>query len=354
VIGAVVVAAEVNMNAIPLLRICGFSPIVDFLDQMGTPTNRLLAQAKLPFSIREEPESLIPLYQSSDFLETVAHLEAVPALGILVGQSTSICRLGTFGKLVCNAVTLLDLLTTLEEMVQFINAGEQCSLRWEKDWVWLQHHCLSPTNAPNLQTQYYDLMLYISAVRMALGPTWHSPELYLEGPPCRELIAMDEFARTYIHFMHPYNAIKIPRSALSAPINVGTEQLDTVLQPEYETFQQSAPATEFLPSLRQLVRSLLPTGETDIQIIARAADTSVRTLQRNLTEAGITYSQVITQVRYERAQYLLQQTDRQLLDIALELGYTDQANFTRAFKRWTGRSPQAFRENHSDEQMTSG
>jgi AraC-like DNA-binding protein len=52
---------------------------------------------------------------------------------------------------------------------------------------------------------------------------------------------------------------------------------------------------------------------------------------------------LVDQVRFNQAVALLRQSDTKLLDIATELGYTDPANFGRAFRRWAGMSPREFR-----------
>lgn len=70
---------------------------------------------------------------------------------------------------------------------------------------------------------------------------------------------------------------------------------------------------------------------------------SVRTLQRQLHEADLTYSHLIEQVRFDRSVRLLSDPTIKLADVAAELGYTNAANFTRAFRRWAGVSPGDFR-----------
>jgi AraC-like DNA-binding protein len=83
-----------------------------------------------------------------------------------------------------------------------------------------------------------------------------------------------------------------------------------------------------------------------VTIVAKAAGMSVRSLQRQLAEEGLTYSRLVEQVRYDQAVTLLKRPDLKLIEIAADLGYTDSANFTRAFKRWTGVSPREFRAQH--------
>lgn len=73
---------------------------------------------------------------------------------------------------------------------------------------------------------------------------------------------------------------------------------------------------------------------------------SLRSFQRQLAKEQLSYSLLIDQIRFETAIRLLQDPSLKLIEIALELGYNDAANFTRAFKRWTGISPSQFRHLH--------
>ena len=109
-----------------------------------------------------------------------------------------------------------------------------------------------------------------------------------------------------------------------------------------------AAAGDFDQRVRQIVRLLLPHGCPDVRIAAHAVRTSTRTLQRRLSEAGLTFVGVVQQVRCAGARRMLRDPDRKITDIAHELGYSDPAHFTRAFTRWTGIPPTTFRRRGGD------
>ena len=70
---------------------------------------------------------------------------------------------------------------------------------------------------------------------------------------------------------------------------------------------------------------------------------SVRTLQRRLAETGVSYSDLVDEVRLASALTLIDDRSIRLSDVARRLGYADAANFDRAFRRWTGFSPSQVR-----------
>lgn len=84
-------------------------------------------------------------------------------------------------------------------------------------------------------------------------------------------------------------------------------------------------------------------GDATIEHTAARLHVSVRTLQRQLTDAGTSFKAVLDEMRADVARTLLSSTGRSLLEIAYLLGYSDASAFNRAFRRWTGTTPLEYR-----------
>jgi AraC-like DNA-binding protein len=111
----------------------------------------------------------------------------------------------------------------------------------------------------------------------------------------------------------------------------------------FDQVRCSAEAT-FVDEVRAFARATLATGQCTIERCAAKLEASARTIQRRLIEKGLRFSQIVEEERVEAAKRALVRTCHSLSDVALNLGYSDQSSFGRAFKRWTGWTPQAFRE----------
>jgi AraC-like DNA-binding protein len=70
---------------------------------------------------------------------------------------------------------------------------------------------------------------------------------------------------------------------------------------------------------------------------------SVRSLQRNLKKFGTTFGSVLDETRKDLAEHYVSDLKEDLTEVAFKLGYSEQSSFSRAFKRWTGISPSAYR-----------
>lgn len=97
-------------------------------------------------------------------------------------------------------------------------------------------------------------------------------------------------------------------------------------------------------SIASIMTLRLMAGQSDIEGTAQAAGFGVQALQRMLRREGTSYRSVLEATRCLRAKALLRETPLSIVDIGLSLGYSDHANFTRAFNRWVGYPPKTFRK----------
>ncbi len=93
------------------------------------------------------------------------------------------------------------------------------------------------------------------------------------------------------------------------------------------------------------IYELLPGGEVTEAAVARSLNLSLRSLQRKLSEEATNYSQLLEKIRRDLAAYHLQNSHLSLSEVAFLLGFSEQANFSRAFRRWHNLSPSAYRRN---------
>jgi AraC-like DNA-binding protein len=95
---------------------------------------------------------------------------------------------------------------------------------------------------------------------------------------------------------------------------------------------------------REVILQVLSAGHPPIETVAAVVNTSVRTLQRRLAVSGRTYKKLVDEVRLAAARKALVESAAPLKAIAFELGFAEQASFTRAFRRWTGQAPSQYRK----------
>ncbi|MCC4634437.1 MULTISPECIES: AraC family transcriptional regulator [Xanthomonas] len=95
--------------------------------------------------------------------------------------------------------------------------------------------------------------------------------------------------------------------------------------------------------VRSALLEALPAGEVAMQAVSKRLGVSSRTLQRRLHEEGTTFQHTLDKVRAALAEHYLRKTMMSSAEIALLLGFEDTNSFVRAFRLWTGKTPQAVR-----------
>lgn len=146
----------------------------------------------------------------------------------------------------------------------------------------------------------------------------------------------------WLCFDAPMHYIVVPRQTLEAVCRFG----DPITYKSAVANLQVLLSSQTLPDkMADRVRRRLEAqpGLIRIDDVARAMSLSVSTLKRRLADAGTCFSDLLDEIQRDRARLMLADTSLTLDDIAQSLGYSDQANFSHAFKRWTGTSPGVFR-----------
>ena len=98
--------------------------------------------------------------------------------------------------------------------------------------------------------------------------------------------------------------------------------------------------------LRRVLRTELLRDTCSATMVARLFSMHRRTMNRHLNAEGLAFRQVANQIRFEIACELLENTDMALGQVAALLRYSEPSAFTRAFRRWSGQSPSAWRSGH--------
>ena len=102
--------------------------------------------------------------------------------------------------------------------------------------------------------------------------------------------------------------------------------------------------SQFIGQLRQYVREELADRLPTLASLANKARTNSRALQRRLQAERTSFQALLDSVREDIARTRLREPGTTIGDLAFELQYSDESTFVRAFKRWTGMTPGAFRD----------
>lgn len=194
---------------------------------------------------------------------------------------------------------------------------------------------------PNSMSEY-NWTLVVSRFRNAVGPAFQ-PVLWLrEKPSVSASELLEVFGR--MPEIGEQEALFIS----DAQWNLANAEQDPVLHRLLLAHAQDVaarlPKSDFLSRLQSTVVSEMHRGDPSIGRVATRLGFTPRTLQRRLDDDGLTFQQVLEELRQDLARQYLLSSQLSITEISGLLAYTDATAFGRAFRRWTGHTPAEFRK----------
>lgn len=157
--------------------------------------------------------------------------------------------------------------------------------------------------------------------------------------------ALEEALETDVGWNAGVDEVVFSASFLNIPVPSADRAVFAMLQPIALAKLDGRDQAEAAPIVRmvgEIIAEAIPSGQHRLEQIAAKLKQSPRTLQRKLAAASTSFSDVLDEVRRERAETFLRDGKLSMVEIALLLGFEEQSSFNHAFRRWFGVSPKAW------------
>ena len=152
----------------------------------------------------------------------------------------------------------------------------------------------------------------------------------------------DRFGCT-VHANASATTIGFDVSYLDRPLKTTNRVLRGLPQSYFARLKEANKRT-LVEEVRTFIDFELSSGRCSLECCAKRLNVAARTLHRQLIQQGVRFSDIVEEQKCEAAKHMLLETDHSLDEIAAMVGYSEQSGFGRAFKRWVGMTPQAYRE----------
>jgi AraC-like DNA-binding protein len=169
------------------------------------------------------------------------------------------------------------------------------------------------------------------------------------GPPPEPLV-YDRFFGCRVRFAARENTVVFARADVDRPLPTSNRLLAATFDRMLAEQLARLDRTDIVAGCQAAVLEGLSDGVPTQNEAAARLHVSPRTLQRKLAEAGVGFQQLLDQTRRDLALRYVEDPQRSLTDITFALGFAGPSSFTRAFRRWAGTSPSAYRAGRAAEQ----
>jgi len=326
------------MPALPLTRCQFLIPFADICDEIGAPTEALLNKLRLPVSLEEKADHYVPIQLAIRFAEIAQRSQGITDIGFQAARRLQFCHLSERLRTVIRFSPTLFI--ALQQLCKWLPLEDTNAIAWLERDADRVRICKSAGTSyvPHLEnSQWLQNIMSMHIVRQFAGPDWVPATMafgarYEPSPETRSVWKNTRFISN-----QSASWIDVPTSMLDLP-HLASET------PATSYGDEAAPdGHEIVSAIRLMLPSYLDDKIPTVAEVAEMAGVSIRSFQRKLSNAGVSYSDLLDRVRFENASKLLRGTDAKIIDVAFSSGYTDPAHFTRAFRRFTGVTPREFR-----------
>jgi len=310
----------------------------------GVALDPLVREAGLTRQQLDDPRALITVRDQIKFLNLAATALQDDLLGFHIAAMPDLRAIGLLYYLIASSETLLDGLQRVARYSTIVNEGviQTCthgselamSFRYRGVSRHLDRHQIECWTAGLVRIcrELTGLRLVPSRVRL------------IHHRRADEGAELMSFFGNSIEFGAPVDDVAFPRRFAEARIRSADPYLNKLLMSHCEqALSHRKRAGTFRARVENAIAPLLPHGKASVEAVARQLAVSPRTLARRLSEEGTSFSDVLEGLRNDLAARYLADEDFGIAQIAWLLGYEETSAFSRAFKRWTGKTPRDMR-----------
>lgn len=323
------------MRSYGLTKARSMGPVADFVRRAGGSLARVFRQAELPMALLDDPERLMLLKDQLLLVECAVREVGDVALTARLSTEAGFATLGVYGHQVEAAPTLGESIASASAMMgTLLQASTHLSLEVsgpEASWTYRVTEQITVGRRSN---EILALGYMLDLMRQFAGGGW-SPSR-LELPSGTETHAAVEDVLRANMSRGRTAAVVFPANLLECPNRRFIRRANPL------SVQVPDP-NDVVTCVERLISLDLLEEHPNLQWMCRRLAISPRSLQRQLAARGTRFETLVRRVLQERACELLR-SGASATTIACELGYSDLAHFTRAFRRWTGRSPRTWRD----------
>lgn len=318
----------------------------DYLMDRGIDPRPVFAACGVAFESNEETDQPIPVEIVAQLFEEAARVAGDSAIGLTMGRDFHYESSSLLIVAMLAAPSVREGLQFLNRYDKFIDSGITTAFypgRVPSEFVAdLVHEGSVAMGQLNEYLMGFLVQTLVTATRQPV-PLLH---VGFQHQCSSSVEQLRDFFDCQISFGEPHNSISFHPRFLETRFMTSSKLLFRVLQNVMETyFSVGDGRGGFIGSVCRQIMLEGDISEADSETVARKLNVSSRTLRRKLAEEGFTFQGAKNLARERRAKYLLANGNASLTEIAFELGYSELSAFSRAFRSWSGETPQTYRDN---------
>ena len=327
----------------PILIAAYGRAIAAALEQLGISAEEVFERAGVSLSSTSDPMRRMSNADVTALFRESVKITNDPYFGLYVADSFHIGNLHALGLALLVSSTLREFCIRLQKYYHLVSQNVEITLPETAEEVILNVKLLRADICWETVDAFAALMVRL--IRAVSDPLFTPKRIELVRP---RLAEGDEPFRKYfgceVLFDQTEIRVCLDRAIIDTPLPGASKELAEMHDRTAMEYLEKLERQDITSRMRAAVVDILSTGMVSKQQIADRLHMSTRNLEIKLARESTNFQQVLDSTRQSLAAGYIEQSSISITETAYLLGFSDAANFTRAFKRWTGKSPLEFRK----------
>ena len=328
----------------PMISVAATTGVLEAITAAGGNAEQILARVGLNASLLANLDEFISCEAFARLLEEAARDTGDDCFGLHFGEQFNPKNIGPLTYAVLNAPTVGVADEQVTRYLKLYNQAAQVSSTVDGPRAYMKY-VLCDVGIPSLRQQNeYSMVIRLNTIRMMVGSQWAPLEVQFAHEKPANTSEHERIFCAPVLFGFATNNFLVEAEFLDSNVPAADPGLYRIVKRYLDEILDTLPqADNAITSVRRAIAEVLREGEPSLTRIAKKMGVGPRTLQRQLKARQIQCRKLVDDTRKHFALSYLKDPKNTLTQMAFLLGYSEASAFNRAFRRWTGSTPLAYR-----------
>ncbi|MFT3770359.1 MAG: AraC family transcriptional regulator [Minicystis sp.] len=309
----------------------------------GISPVEVAARLGLDAAVLADPHARVPHGLVARAWEEIPALAGDPAFGLCAAEMLNEAPFDVVDHVAAQGPTLRDAVANLMRYQRLLHEDADVRLTIDGAEARMSQRLRAHPATPRHMAEFI-LAIWVLRARALTGHPFVPRRVSFQHGPPADVEAHRRLFGAPLDFLAGENSVAFPADLLERPVRGGDPTLAALLERHAADLLARLPRRDSVVARVKAHLLGRPPGDVPaIDATARALGLSARSLQRALQAEGTTYQAAVDDVRRDLSIAHLREPDRTISEIAFLVGFNEVGAFTRAFRRWTGEAPSAYR-----------
>lgn len=323
----------------------GLNLMCQILKSYDIDAEAMLHKAGIDPSILNDFNARVFIAQRNKFLQLAAKAIPNPNFALEAGQYWHPSQLGTLGYAWMTSSTLRTAFERIARYARIVLGTANITVDESSESLSLYFDFANDDFAPAFRIDG-TLAVVLAMVRCNAGQEFNPQSVSFRHATPENVADFDALFQCAVTFNADTDSLTISIDDADKPRACSNTQLVQIHDQLLIEYVAKLDKGNIVEKVKLAIINNLGSGYISDSSVAESLFMSERTLQRRLQDNNTTFKILVNEIRQDMADKYLQDSSLSLTEIAFMLGFSEMSAFSRAFKRWSGRSPSDYRVAH--------